>query len=183
LGAVQWAPRVALPEVPFSDDRPLVYVTLGSSGELAALPAVLKGLDGLPLVALLSTAGRTRVADLPSNVSAAPLLPGDVLCRQARFVITNGGSSTGYQALAAGAPVLGIPSNLDQYLATAAIVKGGAGLQLRSGGLRAEHVRAAAVRLLDARTETQNAARWARAFAEVNCHERFALALSTLLGS
>lgn len=186
LGGVQWAPRVAMPDVPdlsSSDDRPLVYVTLGSSGDLAALPAVLSGLDGLPLRALLSTAGRMNVANLPSNVSAAPLLPGDVLCRRARFVITNGGSSTGYQALAAGTPVLGIPSNLDQYLAMAAIVKGGAGVQLRSGGLRPEHVRAAAVRLLDARAETASAARWAGAFAEVDCHARFEAALSTLLGS
>ena len=183
LGGVQWAPRVPAPDLPVSDDRPLVYVTLGSSGELGALPAVLAGLDGLPLLALLSTAGRTKIADLPSNVRAAPLLPGDELCRKARFVITNGGSSTGYQALAAGAPVLGVPSNLDQYLAMAAIVKGGAGLQLRSGGLRADHVRAAAVRLLDARAEMASAQRWARAFAAVDCHERFEAALSSLLGS
>src|SRR4051812_2997369 len=181
LGGVQWAPDVPAPEVEVTGDRPLVYVTIGSSGELGALPAVIQGLDGLPLNALLSTAGRTKLANLPSNIQAAPLLPGDVLCRKARFVITNGGSSTGYQALAAGAPVLGIPSNLDQYLATAAIVKGGAGMQLRSGGLRPEQVRAAAVCLLDARAETASAKRWARAFAEVDCHERFEAALSVLL--
>ncbi len=183
LGGVPWAPPVPAPDLPLADERPLVYVTLGSSGELGALPAVLKGLADLPLRALLSTAGRAQLAQLPENISAAPLLPGDVLCQRARFVITNGGSSTGYQALAAGTPVLGIPSNLDQYLATAAIVNGGAGLQLRSGGLRAEHVRAAAVRLLDARAEKQAAQRWARAFAAVDCHERFQSALSVLLGS
>jgi len=183
LGGVQWAPDVPAPEVEVTGDRPLVYVTIGSSGELGALPAVIQGLEGLPLNALLSTAGRTKLANLPSNIQAAPLLPGDVLCRKARFVITNGGSSTGYQALAAGAPVLGIPSNLDQYLATAAIVKGGAGMQLRSGGLRPEQVRAAAVRLLDARAETASAKRWARAFAEVDCHERFEAALSVLLSA
>lgn len=183
LGAVQWAPRIDAPEVPFTADKPLVYVTLGSSGDLGALPAVIAGLDGLPLHALLSTAGRTKLESLPSNISAAPLLPGDVLCQRARFVITNGGSSTGYQALAAGAPVLGIPSNLDQYLAMAAIVKAGAGLQLRSGGLRADSVRAAAIRLLDARAETASAARWASAFAAVDCHERFEHALAVLLGS
>lgn len=182
LGGVLWAPPVAAPEVAVSVERPLVYVTLGSSGELGALPSVLKGLDGLPLQVLLSTADRTTIDHLPSNFQAAPYLPGDVLCRQARFVITNGGSSTGYQALAAGAPVLGIPSNLDQYLAMAAIVEGGAGIQLRSGGLRAEQVRAAAVRLLDARAESDSAKRWAAAFAEVDCHQRFEGALSLLLG-
>ena len=123
LGGVQWAPKLPVPDFALSEERPLVYVTTGSSGELAALPAVLQGLDGLPLRALLSTAGRIDVANLPSNVSAEPLLPGDLIARQARFVITNGGSSTGYQALAEGTPVLGIPSNLDQYLAMAAIVK------------------------------------------------------------
>ena len=183
LGAVLWAPSLPAPELPTRDDRPLVYVTVGSSGELGVLPEVIKGLRNLPLHALLSTAGRTMLGDLPSNIQVAPLLPGDVLCQKARFVITNGGSSTGYQALAAGAPVLGIPSNLDQYLASAAIVKGGAGLQLRSGGLRAEQVRAAAVRLLDARAETASAKAWARAFAQVDCHERFAAALSLLLAA
>ena len=182
LGGVQWAPSLPVPDLTSSKELPLVYVTLGSSGDLAALPAVLAGLAGLPLRALLSTAGRQRPESLPPNMTVAPLLPGDVLARHARFVITNGGSSTGYQALAAGTPVLGIPANLDQYLAMTAIAKSGAGILLRSGGLRPEQVRAAAIRLLDSKVAATSASALARAFAGFDCHTRFEAALSSLLG-
>ena len=47
--------------------------------------------------------------------------------------MSNGGSTTGYQALAEGRPVLGIPFNLDQYLASQAIERTGAGLVVRAG--------------------------------------------------
>src|SRR6188768_463859 len=43
LGAIQWSPRVAAPRLLGDPALPLVYVTLGSSGDMAALPVVLDG--------------------------------------------------------------------------------------------------------------------------------------------
>jgi UDP:flavonoid glycosyltransferase YjiC (YdhE family) len=188
LGAVQWSPRVAAPESAalFSETGealPMVYVTLGSSGDVAALPTVLAGLDGLPIRGVLSTAGREAPQKVPANFQVAEYLPGELLASQALFVVTNGGSSTGYQALAAGVPVLGIPSNMDQYLAMQAISGAGAGITLRSGGLTRDQVRQAAVRLLDARPMKRQAEALATHFAAANCHERFQSWLSGLLGS
>jgi UDP:flavonoid glycosyltransferase YjiC (YdhE family) len=168
---VPWSPRT--PSLDFgSSDQPLVYVTLGSSGDMAALPTVLAGLADLPFRGVLATAGRAA-PQLPANFMAADYLPGDALAARARFVVTNGGSSTGYQALAAGVPVLGIPSNLDQYLAMQAIVQRGAGIMLRSGGLTRDEVRKAAVRLLDAPAAQRQATELARQFAAYDCHQRF----------
>jgi len=182
LGAVPWSPRVgAPPQLGKDETLPLVYVTLGSSGDVDVLPTVLAGLDGLPVRGVLATAGRVAPARLPSNFVSADFVPGDWLAARALFVVTNGGSSTGYQALAAGVPVLGIPSNLDQYLAMQAITRHGAGIALRSGGLRAEDVRKAAVRLLGERTEKRAAEGLARHFAAHHCHERFQAWLSQLL--
>lgn len=183
LGAVQWSPTVAAPPVLAGDSSlPLVYVTLGSSGDVAALPTVLAGLDGLPIRGVLATAGRAAPR-VPSNFVVADYVPGELLAAQALFVVTNGGSSTGYQALAAGVPVLGIPSNLDQYLAMQAIERAGAGITLRSGGLRSDDVKRAAVRLLDARAQKRAAESAAAQFARYNCRERFENWLSNLLGS
>jgi UDP:flavonoid glycosyltransferase YjiC (YdhE family) len=184
LGAVDWSPRATLPEtLASSADLPLVYVTLGSSGDVAVLPTVLEGLDGLPIRCALATAGRVTPSRVPSNVLLADYLPGALVARRSRFVITNGGSSTGYQALAAGVPVLGIPSNLDQYLAMQAITRAGAGVTLRSGGLTKEQVRKAAVRLLDAPACQRAAEGLAAHFATYRCHERFQSFLSNLLGA
>lgn len=183
LGAVQWSPKVSAPPSLGADESlPVVYVTLGSSGDVVALPTVLAGLDGLPIRGVLATAGRAAPR-VPSNFVAAELVPGELLASQALFVVTNGGSSTGYQALAAGVPVLGVPSNLDQYLAMQAISRAGAGITLRSGGLRQEEVRQAAVRLLDARPMKRAAEALSAHFAAYDSQKRFQSWLSNLLGT
>lgn len=183
LGAVQWSPRVTPPPSLLGDATlPLVYVTLGSSGDVAALPTVLDGLDGLPIRGVLATAGRAAPTRVPANFVTAEYVPGELLASRALFVVTNGGSSTGYQALAHGVPVLGIPSNLDQYLAMAAITRAGAGITLRSGGLTREQVRRAALRLLDAPPIKRAAEGLAKHFAAYDCHRRFESWLSNLLG-
>lgn len=175
LGAVPWSPAVPLPQdLPAAGDtRPLVYVTLGSSGKLEALEHVLQALSSLPVVGLLATAGRARPRVLPDNVLAVDFVPGALAARAARLVITNGGSSTGYQALREGRPVLGIASNLDQYLAMTAIQSAGAGRLLRAASVSAARLSNAVGALLESPEETRAAARLARAFAELDCHARF----------
>lgn len=182
LGAVDWSPAVPLPpELERPSDLPLVYVTLGSSGDVAVLPTVLAGLDGLPLRCVLATAGRAAPKNVPSNVLVTEYLPGALVAQRSAFVVTNGGSATSYQALASGVPVLGIPSNLDQYLTMQAVTRTGAGIQLRSGGLSRDQVRKAAVRLLDAPPIQRAAQELAAHFAAYSCHQRFENVLSNLL--
>lgn len=153
LGPVHWAPDLAF-EPP---RRPMVYVTMGSSGSLGALPAVLDALASLEVQVLLATAGRPA-PPLPANVRAAPFVPGHLAARHAEVVVCNGGSSTGYQALAEGAPVVGLPYNLDQYLAMTAIERAGLGVLVRSGAATAEAVRAAVVKALALRPAARAAA-------------------------
>ena len=151
LGPVLWEPDVAevpLPPSGGSDSKPLVYVTLGSSGNLELLPLIVQVLGDLPVSAVVATAGRLELATLPSNVVVRPFVRGSVLSRRAHVVISNGGSTTGYQALNEGTPVLGVPSNLDQYLATDAIVRSGAGLCVRGRSLDRASLRAALEQML-----------------------------------
>jgi UDP:flavonoid glycosyltransferase YjiC (YdhE family) len=130
LGPVLWQPERCADDPAFEvpgDGRPLVYVTLGSSGRTELLPVLIDALAGLPLRAVVATADRARLSALPPHVVARSYVRGGEVARHARLVISNGGSSTGYQALNEGTPVLGLPSNFDQYLATEAIVRAGAG--------------------------------------------------------
>jgi UDP:flavonoid glycosyltransferase YjiC (YdhE family) len=175
LGAVPWSPEVPLPSelLPGDDVRPLVYVTLGSSGDHAALGAVLAGLEDLPLRGLLATAGRPAPKCVPASFVVADYVPGDLVVRQARFVVNNGGSAGVYQALAAGVPVLGIPSNLDQYLTMQCLTRAGAGLQVRSGSLRPEQVRRAARQLCEDPAPGQRARELALVLRGYDCHARF----------
>ena len=170
LGPVLWSPPVALPDWwdALDPQRPTLYVTLGSSGRVQRLPLVIDVAARLGFQVLVATAGRGGVpSTLPPHVHVADFLPGEVAARRAVAVISNGGSTTGYQALSQGRPVLGIASNLDQYPAMTAIERAGAGLLLRAGTLDAEGLAAALTRLVtepsfstQARALSDEFARW-----------------------
>ena len=131
LGPVLWSPQTPAPDAwTQSTEVPKVYVTLGSSGRLALLPVIIKALAALPVKVLLASADRYPTQSMPANITAVDYVNGDEASRGADIVITNGGSSTGYQAIAQGRPVIGIPSNFDQYLASQAIAATGAGLTI-----------------------------------------------------
>jgi UDP:flavonoid glycosyltransferase YjiC (YdhE family) len=149
-------------------------VTLGSSGLVSALDNVVSALGELPVTAWIATANRVELARVPPNVRVAGFLPGNLMARAAAFVITNGGSSTGYQALAEGKPVLGIPSNMDQYLAMSAIERAGAGVLVRGGEATAENLKRAVLRLLESSSFRDSAESLKRTFAQYDCHAALA---------
>jgi UDP:flavonoid glycosyltransferase YjiC (YdhE family) len=150
LGYVPWSPPLATPA--WWDDldpnRPLVYVTLGSSGRVDRLPLVVEAAASLGCQVVVATAGRMALPPRPPDVFVADFVPGDVVARRASAVVSNGGSTTSYQALAEGTPVLGVAFNLDQYLAMQAIERFGAGLPLRAGALTRQDVTRGLERLL-----------------------------------
>jgi UDP:flavonoid glycosyltransferase YjiC (YdhE family) len=150
LGIVTWSPPVPLPPwwSSLDPERPTVYVTLGSSGLVDRLPLVVEAAASLGCQVLVATAGRLRL-QASANVHVSDYLPGHLAARRAHVVVSNGGSTTGYQALGEGKPVLGIPFNLDQYLASQAIDRYGAGLSVRAGAATAADVAATLRRLLD----------------------------------
>lgn len=185
LGPVLWSPRVPLPA--FWDDPRLaagaVYVTLGSSGRADRLPATLRGLERLGLPLLVATAGRSIVPSSAPTTFASDYLPGTEAARRSRFVVCNGGSSTAYQALAEGRPVLGIASNFDQYLAMSAIAECGAGILLRASSLTPAGVHAAAQQLLADPAYTLAAKDVQRALHALDARARFRSLLQELLGA
>jgi len=175
IGPVLWSPNVKKPSwwerVP--TDRPAVYVTLGSSGPAERLPEIVEALARLPVEVLVATVNREdRLPSLP-NVWAAPYLPGQETAARASLVVCNGGSATAYQALAEGVPVLGICSNMDQFMTMGCIQAAGAGLGLRASQARADAVAAGARELLQRAEYRTAAAAIAREFRDYRAPERF----------
>lgn len=152
IGPVPWSPNVPLPAW-WADierrnaDRPLVYVSLGSSGPEDVLPRVLQALADLPVDVMASAAGRQRIA-ATANVRVADMLPGDLACELADLVICNGGSPGTYQALMHGKPVVGLATNMDQFLNMAAVEDAGCGILLRSASTTVGRIRGAVMEAL-----------------------------------
>ena len=134
VGPALWEPAEKIPAGWASrpTDKPVIYVTLGSSGAGDLLPAIVAALGAMPITAMVATASKIQIPTPPSHILVTEMLPGIEVAKQSKLVICNGGSLTCYQALSAGVPVIGIASNLDQFLNMQAIERVGAGLTLRA---------------------------------------------------
>jgi UDP:flavonoid glycosyltransferase YjiC (YdhE family) len=122
---------------------------------------------------IAATAGRVDEKDPPSNARVADYLPGQEAVAQAKLVICNGGSPATQQALAAGVPVLGLCSNMDQFLNMEAICRTGAGLLLRAGHLDGARLRMAVNHLLAQPEYTAKAKKLAKTFSQYDAIARF----------
>lgn len=149
LGPMVWQPPVEKPgwwsELP--EERPIIYVTLGSSGSVRTLRMVAEALASERVTVVVSTAGQD--VTLPPSFFVAPYVPGSELCGRASVVISNGGSGTTYQALEHGVPILGIPANADQYLAMGPVAAQRAGRLVASTELSVDGIRQEVARLLN----------------------------------
>jgi UDP:flavonoid glycosyltransferase YjiC (YdhE family) len=185
LGPIAWSPAVAGP--PWWDDlpsdRPIVYLTLGSSGRADLLGVALEAMAELPVTVVAATAGRAAPARVPANAHLADYLPGAEAAARSRLVVCNGGSPTTHQALAAGVPVLGLAANMDQHLNMAGVCRSGAGELIRSEHARAEVIREAVARMLDAPAYASRAAELTRAFARYPAEQRFRSILESVAGT
>jgi len=135
IGPVVWSPHLSLP--PFLEgrgrgDSKLVYVSLGSSGDMTVLSTICEALAALPNVESVVAGLGVRRFSQSDRIHFVPMAPGDLLARISTAVICNGGSPGSHQALLEGTPVLGIPTNLDQLLNMQGIVTNNVGMSIRS---------------------------------------------------
>ncbi|MCB1906739.1 MAG: glycosyl transferase UDP-glucuronosyltransferase [Rhodocyclaceae bacterium] len=144
VGPVEWSPR-ATAEIPvIPGEGPRVYVTMGSSGDPAVLASLLPVLAAEGCRSYVATAGKPLPGGVPLHAAhVADYLPGREMCAGADLVVCNGGSPTTNQALMHGTPVLGIASNMDQFLNMRAIERYGAGRTIRADRVDAGAVRVA----------------------------------------
>jgi UDP:flavonoid glycosyltransferase YjiC (YdhE family) len=84
----------------------------------------------------------------PSNAFFADYLPGSECAARSRVVICNGGGMPVQQALAAGVPVIGLVSNIDQLMFSRAVQRTGAGEVIRKRSVTAAEIRRLVWRLI-----------------------------------
>jgi UDP:flavonoid glycosyltransferase YjiC (YdhE family) len=175
IGPILWSPDVGLPPGldDLESDKAIVYVNLGSSGPAELLPTIVDTLGKLPLTIVLATAGRWLTKEPLENVRIHEYLPGDKIAARAALVICNGGSASVYQALAKGVPVIGIASNLDQFLCMSAVENAQAGLLLRAGQVSANSLRKAVEIILGEEGFRRGAQKIACEVAQVDAVSRF----------
>jgi UDP:flavonoid glycosyltransferase YjiC (YdhE family) len=149
---------------------------------LRALPALLRALSKLPVTVLISTSGRTMPATGPGTYIAG-LMPFSETAAEVSVVVSHGGSGGLYPAIAAGTPVLGIPSNADQHLSTAVLEESGAGLGVRVEEASSKRLLRALERLLFDPQYRRTAQQWATVYSRYDSGALFRKFLDETLGT
>lgn len=175
IGPILWSPEVTQPSWwnALPENKPIVYLTLGSSGQRRLLPTIFQALSELPVSVIAATASQFAPTEVPANVFVADFLPGSAATARSQLVICNGGSPTCYQALAAGIPVVGIASNLDQYMNMILVQDAGAGTLIRAGQAPAALIRKSVENLLGSVSAKRSAERLKLAIDQYAMAERF----------
>ncbi|SEP07426.1 glycosyltransferase [Nitrosovibrio sp. Nv6] len=183
LGPVLWSTHTLLPDWwdRLPEDKPLIFLTLGSSGRAELLPMVLTALARLPVTIMAATAGKIELGDMPANAYITDYLPMNIATRRSQLVISNGGSLTTYQAVASGAPVIGLCSNMDQLLNMNAMERLGAGLSLRAGEISSRELVAAVKVILGDPSYAQAAHRIGLLLKQYDAGQRFRKIVSDIL--
>ncbi|MEO6997332.1 MAG: nucleotide disphospho-sugar-binding domain-containing protein, partial [Terracoccus sp.] len=135
-----------------ADDRPIVYVSLGSflSVRSDVLSRVVDALRRLEVrVALASgSSPRSKLGRVPTGWLVRPELPQVRLLQQAVLAVSHGGNNSVTEALTAGVPLVLLPLSTDQFAGAAALEQAGFGEALDPNVATSSEIRATAGRLL-----------------------------------
>jgi len=185
IGPVLWSPQIDPPtwwnDLP--SDRPIVYVTLGSSGANHLLPIVLQALGDEEVTVIAASAGPVDLPNPPANAFVTDYLPGEEAAARADLVVCNGGSPTSHQALAAGTPVLGLAANMDQQLNMDCVQRAGAGRWIRTMNVSVGNVRRELREMLSAPSYREAAAALETAFRQHPAAENFRRLVDQIVGA
>ena len=175
LGTCQWEPPVPKPDwwKRMEDDpQPKALIALGSSGAVRVVPALLRALSKLSVSVVLATSSRDMPVAAP-GIYVADLLPLTETAALCNIVVSHGGSTGVYPAVAAGTPVLGIPSNADQQLSTAVLEESGAGLGVRVEEASQTRLSRALEKLLFDPQYRSSAQQWAKVYSRYDSGAMF----------
>jgi UDP:flavonoid glycosyltransferase YjiC (YdhE family) len=138
-GEGEWSPRW-----PADDDRPLVYLTMGTVHRASRLLGdLLAGMSDLD-IRILVTVGQHVDPDLfggaSEQVAVEQYVPQGAVLRTAAAVVCHGGAGTVLGAAAAGVPMVCLPQAADQFRNSAGVASSGAGLVLHPDQVTASSV-------------------------------------------
>ena len=175
IGPPIWSPDVPIPEwwEDLPSDKPILYLTLGSSGDVKYMSMIFDVLSNMPVTVIFATAERYHAKSVPDNCYAAEYLPGLDACERSDLVLCNGGKGAIYQAFSAGKPVLGMSSNWDQYMSMEPVERQKAGILIRSMQMSRKKIRSSIEELLDSQEFLKSAGKLRDEIMQYNAQEKF----------
>jgi len=177
----------ALPPIVVRDDRPLLYLTLGTvNNDSAVFQRLLAPLSDLP-IRLLVTVGPTgdpaALGPQPAHVAVERFVSQTAVLPHCDAVVSHAGSGTVLGALALGLPQVCLPQAADQFRNSEAVARTGSGVVLRPDAVTPGSLVAAVQAVLGANAYRQRAAETAAEIAAMPAPDEVVPVLEAIAGS
>jgi MGT family glycosyltransferase len=117
IGPLTWKSNLPAPSwwPPKRDEKPLIYITMGTTGVSDFFHKVYELFKASGMVAVITTGAQTEALQtVEGKIYVEPFMDGDLVMEECDLVVCHGGNGTIYQALQHGRPVIGIPTIADQ---------------------------------------------------------------------
>ena len=161
--------------------RPCVHVTEGTMHvhTPVLLRAALTGLADLPIQVVITTGGHRTLDDLgarsvAANIRVEQWVSHSELLPHVDAVVTTGGAGSVLATLAAGVPLVVVPTEWDKPEIAQRVVEAGAGIRLAPRHCTPQRLRESVLEVLGTPAFTQRARRLAESFARSGGAERAA---------
>ncbi len=133
--------------------KPLIYISLGTihTADRDFYQQCFEAFGRFPGQVIVSagSADLSALGQIPANFIVRSSVPQLEILRRADLFITHGGMNSVQESLYFGVPMVVLPQQTEQLFNGRIVARAGAGLLLEAGGqVRADHLRAAADRVL-----------------------------------
>jgi len=117
IGPLTW--KASLPHPlwwpPDKSVRPLIYITMGTTGIGDFFHKTYELFRGSEMTAIITTGAQASdLENIDGKIYVEPFIDGDLAMEASDLVVCHGGNGTIYQALQHGKPIIGIPTIPDQ---------------------------------------------------------------------
>ncbi len=117
IGPLTWKSNILPPSwwPPAKAIRPLIYITMGTTGIGDFFHKIYGLLRSSELIAIISTGAQVKdMETIGGKIYTEAFIDGDLVMGECDLVVCHGGNGTIYQALQHGKPIIGIPTIPDQ---------------------------------------------------------------------
>jgi UDP:flavonoid glycosyltransferase YjiC (YdhE family) len=183
VGPVIWEPDIPVPSwlERLDPHRPTVYFTMGSTGNPRFFREAIEAFGGSEYQCLVTTAGLVQLRGVPDNFFITDYAPGSKLMEQSDVAVCQGGNGTIYQALAAGVPIIGIPTMHDQEFNLDRVESLGVGIHVSELRYRRADLVQAVRKVLSEKGYKENARRYQEVLSRWNAQRTGAQIIDAFL--
>lgn len=153
IGPLPYKSKGTVPEEikNISQEKPVIYFAMGSSGKPEIIKNIIEGFEGKPYRVIAPVKAHLKNIDvnIPENVIVTDFLPAHIVNPMADISVIHGGQNTVMNACLSGTPIVGVGMHVEQQANLDACVRKGFAVRINKRKVSSAEINIAVEKLLN----------------------------------